>query len=172
VTALMRHPMAAGLIAALTALVTIAGYLQTDASPVHIGWTALLFAILASLAWIDATTETVPDAVTLALVVTGIAHATAVGAALWPIAGGAVLLVALGSMHGRITGDHGWIGSGDFFLIAGVFAWFGPLLVMDILALTFVGLLFQSLIARRTTIAVAPSLAAAAALVWIGGPIL
>lgn len=171
-TGFMRHPFAPGLAAAFAALVTFTGYLAVGTDPVHIGWSAFLFAILASLAWFDATTETVPDVLTLALVITGIGHAGAVGASMLPIAGGAVALLVVGVLHGRITGDQGWIGSGDFFLAAGIVAWFGPVHALDVLALSTVALLFHSLIARRTSIAFAPSLAAAAAFIWIGGPIL
>ena len=171
-TGVLYHPFAPGLAGAFAALGTVLGALLTGADPVHTGWSAFLFAILASLAWIDAASETVPDVLTLALVFTGLAHASAVGAVMLPIAGGAVLLLVVGAMHGRITGDLGWIGSGDFFLAAGIVAWFGPVHALDVLALTSLGLLFHSLIARRASIALAPSLAAAAALIWIGGPIL
>ncbi len=169
---LAHHPIALGLVAAVPAFATLAVALATGTDLVHSGWSALFFAILASLAWIDATTETVPDVLTLALVFTGLTHASAVGAVMLPIAGGAALLVLVGALHGRITGDLGWIGSGDFFLAAGIVAWFGPVHALDVLALTTVGLLFHSLIARRASIALAPSLAAAAAFIWIGGPIL
>lgn len=171
-TSFLHHPITPGLVAAAAAFATFASALATGADLVHSGWSAFLFAILASLAWIDATTETVPDVLTLALVFTGLAHASAVGAVMLPIAGGAVLLIVVGALHGRITGDLGWIGSGDFFLAAGIVAWFGPVHALDVLALTTVGLLFHSLIARRASIALAPSLAAAAAFIWIGGPLL
>ena len=44
-----------------------------------LAWTILLFVLLASLAWVDATTETVPDVLTLALVICGVVHAASVG---------------------------------------------------------------------------------------------
>lgn len=171
-TRFAHHPIALGLVAVVPACATLAAALATGADLVHSGWSALLFAILASLAWIDATTETVPDVLTLALVFIGLAHASVVGAVMLPIAGGAALLILIGALHGRITGDLGWIGSGDFFLAAGIVAWFGPVHALEVLALTTVGLLFHSLIARRASIALAPSLAVAATLIWIGGPIL
>lgn len=171
-TSLMHHPIAPGLVVTAVAVATLASAFATGADLLHSGWSAFLLAILAGLAWIDATTETVPDVLTLALVFTGLAHANAVGAVMLPIAGGAVLLLIVGVLHGRITGDLGWIGSGDFFLAAGIVAWFGPVHALDVLALTTVCLLFHSLMTRRASIALAPSLAAAAAFIWIGGPIL
>lgn len=171
-TGSLHHPIGLILAAAFATLATCASGLASDAGLVHLGWSAFLFSILASLAWIDAISETVPDVLTLALVITGLAHAGAVGAVMLPIAGGAALLLLAGVLHGRLTGDLGWIGSGDFFLAAGIVAWFGPVQALDVLALTTAGLLFHSLIARRASIALAPSLAAASALIWIGGPIL
>lgn len=171
-TRLIHHPAAPGLAAAVAVIATCASALTSGADLMHTGWSSLLFAILASLAWIDATSETVPDVLTLSLVFAGLMHANTVGAAMLPIAGGSSLLLIVGVLHGRITGDLGWIGSGDFFLAAGIVAWFGPVHALDVLALTTVSLLFHSLIARRASIALAPSLAAAAALIWIGGPIL
>ncbi|MEO0379734.1 MAG: prepilin peptidase [Pseudomonadota bacterium] len=171
-TGFFHHPLTPCLVATVAALATFAAALTTGADLANTGWTALLFAILASLAWIDAVSETVPDVLTVALVFTGLAHASAVGAAVLPIGAAAVLLLTVGVLHGRITGDLGWIGSGDYFLAAGVVAWFGPTQALEVLALTTLGLLFHSLIARRASIALAPSLAAAAALTWVGGPIL
>lgn len=163
---------APGLFAAIAALLAAAALLGTGHSVAFAGWTALFFGLLASLAWIDATTETVPDVLTLGLVTFGLAHAVAAGAHLWPIAAGAVLTLIAGLLHDMLRGDRGWIGSGDFFLVAGIIAWFGPVLTLDVLVVTSAGLLLHGLVARRATVAVAPSLAASAALIWLGGPIL
>lgn len=168
----MKHPLAPAYAAGAAALLAVAGYLPGDAHATHVAWTALHFAILAGLAWTDAVTETVPDILTLALVVTGVVHAFSVGAGMWPVAGGAALVLLLGVVHGKVTGDRGWIGSGDFFLVAGVVAWFGPVVTLDVLALASLILPLHGLLARRTTVAVAPALAAASAIIWIGGPIL
>lgn len=171
-TALSLRAAAPGLIAALAALLTAAALLGAGHPPAFAGWTALFFALLAGLAWIDATTETVPDVLTLGLVAAGLAHAAAAGAELLSVAAAAGLVLVAGVLHDRLRGDRGWIGSGDFFLLAGVIAWFGPVLTLDVLAITSAGLMLHALISRRATTAVAPSLAAAAALVWLGGPIL
>lgn len=169
---LTHHPLAPSAAAVFAAAATLIGQLIIGADLLHTGWSMVLFAILASLAWIDATTETVPDVLTLALVVSGVAHASFVGALVLPIAGAVIALLLSGVLHAKITGDLGWIGSGDFFLAAGIVAWFGPLQALEVLALTTIGLLFHSLLTRRLSIALAPSLATAAAIIWIGGPIL
>lgn len=168
----LKHPIAPGFAGLAVAMLTLA-LLGTDGGiePRSI-WTAIFFAILTALAWTDAATETVPDGLTLALVMTGIFHANAVGVALIPIAGPALMLIGVGVLHERITGDTGWLGSGDYFLLAGAIAWFGPVAIFDVLALTAIGLLAHCLVTRRATIAVAPSLALSCALIWIGGPIL
>lgn len=168
----LGHPRAPLLAALSAAMVIAAAYLPSGAPAAHIAWSAVFFALFASLACIDATTETVPDILTIALVASGILHATAVGAAIIPIGGSALGVLLLGVLHGRITGDKGWIGSGDYFLLAGVVAWFGPVVTLDVLAVASVFLLLHGLLARRATVAVAPALFAASAFIWIGGPIL
>lgn len=134
-----------------------------------LAWTLLLLLLLGSLAIIDLTTETVPDALTYALVVSGMMHGFAVGWPLMPSLVGALSLLALGYLHGWATGDKGWIGSGDFFLLAGLTAWFGPLLLVDVLALASVFLVLHSLVVRRASVALAPSLALSASVIWLGG---
>ncbi len=162
------------LVFATTGIAVSAGaaWLLTDAASHALAWTFLLFSLLAGLAWIDAATETVPDVLTLALVATGLAHAAASGQPIIGYLAGSALMLIIGVIHGYLTGDKGWIGSGDFFLIAGIIAWFGPILVLDVLALTSVGLVLHGIVVRRATIALAPSLASAAALIWLGGPLL
>lgn len=136
------------------------------------GWTALLFGLLAVLAVIDARTQTVPDALTLALAATGLAHTLANGSDVAPAATAAALLLATGYALGELTPDDGPIGSGDFFLFAGAAAWLGPWLMADVLILTSVFLALHCIVSRRRTRALAPSLGAATALVWLGGPLL
>ena len=135
-------------------------------------WTAVLLSLLSYLGITDALTETVPDAATLALVGAGLGHAAATGATLVPLVSATLLLLGIGLLLGWLTKDTGGIGSGDFFLAAGVTAWFGPLYALDVLILTMVGLALHSIIARKVTVAVAPSMAIASAIIWIGGPIL
>lgn len=171
-SAVLKHPAAPALAGFGVALVTLLVIVSDAGATPRALWTAVFFAILTALAWTDAVTETVPDGLTIALVVTGILHASTLGVALLPIAGPAVLLLLIGVLHGAVTGDRGWLGSGDYFLLAGAIAWFGPIAIFDVLAITAVGLLAHCVLTRRATIAVAPSLAIACALIWIGGPIL
>ena len=171
-TALIRHRAASGVAAAFAAGLAALGLAAFGAPLVHAAWSACLFALLAGLAWTDALTETVPDVLTLGLVASGVAHAAASGADLAPIFAGGGLLLAAGVAQERLTGDRGWIGSGDFFLAAGILAWFGPVATLDVLAVTSAGLVLHALVARRTRTAVAPSLALGAAVIWVGGPIL
>lgn len=166
------QPLVPGAVAAAAGIGTFAVYLMMGAPAVHAGWSALLFAILVGLACIDAATETLPDVLTVAMVFTGVAHAVAGGATLESAAILPIGALALGLLYGKVTGDSGWIGSGDFFLAAGVLAWFGPLLALDVLILTSVFLMLHGILVRRATIAVAPSLALACTLIWTGGPIL
>ncbi len=161
-----------GIAATSIAMLAAVALLITSVTMPPVAWTILLFALLASLGWIDALTETVPDVLTLALVVCGVVYAATAGLPLVPHIAGSGLLLSIGVIHGYLTGDEGWVGSGDFFLVAGINAWFGPALVVDVLALTSVGLVLHGIIARRAAIALAPSLACAAAIIWLGGPLL
>ena len=148
------------------------GLLVTSIAMPPVAWTLLLLLLLGALAWIDARTETVPDTLTLSLVLCGLVYTTASGGPVAAHIVAAALLLGLGVFHDYATGDKGWIGSGDFFLVAGISAWFGPLLVIDVLALTSILLLLHGLVARRASVALAPSLASAATLIWLGGPLL
>ncbi len=137
-----------------------------------LGWTIILFGILGALAWTDARTETVPDGLTLGLAATGLVHTALTGGALIPFLVLAGILIALGLIQDRFFDDGGWFGSGDYFLFAGAAAWLGPFLLIDLILLTTVALILHAIIVRRTTLALAPSLAVAIALLWLGGPIL
>jgi leader peptidase (prepilin peptidase)/N-methyltransferase len=135
-------------------------------------WSFLFLLLLWALALIDLTTETVPDSLTFALVVSGLTHMLVIGWPLAPALIGAVLLLALGYLHGYVTSDKGWIGSGDFFLAAGLTAWFGPFLLLDVLALGSIFLVLHGLVVRQSSIALAPSLALSATLIWFQGVLL
>ena len=135
-------------------------------------WTLLLLLLLWALAFIDLTTETVPDALTYALVVSGLIHTFVNDWPIMPSLIGSMSLLALGHLHGFATGDKGWIGSGDFFLAAGLTAWFGPFLLVDVLALASVFLVLHGLVLRQASIALAPSLALSVSLIWIEGAFL
>lgn len=171
-TRLSHGPAVLALTATTVALCAAGVLVLTDIAALPALWTTLLISLLASLAWIDATTETVPDTLTLALVACGLIHSASMGAPFAVPLVTAALLLGLGILHDYATGDEGWIGSGDFFLTAGIAAWFGPFLLMDVLALTSIFLVLHGIVVRRASIALAPSLALSAAIIWLGGPLL
>lgn len=169
---MIRVSNAMALLVASLAVIGFLALVLAGASIPSASWTILFLLLLWALAAIDMATETVPDILNYALVVGGLAHTLAAG---WPFAPslvGAMLLLALGYLHGFVTGDKGWIGSGDFFLTAGLVAWFGPFLLVDVLALASVFLVLHGLIVRQSSIALAPSLALSATLIWFEGAIL
>ena len=168
----LRRAQILGFIATITGVSIGVALLITSFTIPFVAWTILLFSLLACLAWTDALTETVPDVLTLALVASGLIHAAATGLPYLGYFAASGLLLTIGLLHAHLTGDEGWIGSGDFFLIAGINAWFGPVLVLDILALSSIGLLLHGIIVRRAAIALSPSVACAAAIIWLGGPLL
>jgi leader peptidase (prepilin peptidase)/N-methyltransferase len=158
-----------GLISTAVAVAGSLAFLLTGMSLPFASWSVLFLLLLWALALIDLTTETVPDSLTYALVVSGLTHTLVAGWPLAPSLVGSVLLLALGHLHGYVTSDKGWIGSGDFFLAAGLIAWFGPLLLLDVLALGSIFLVLHGLVVRQSSIALAPSLAVAATLIWFQG---
>lgn len=166
---MIRAMNAMGLIGAGVAAAAGVAFLLAGMSLPSALWSLLFLLLVWALALIDLTTETVPDSLTYALVVSGLAHMLVVGLPLAPVLAGAGLLLALGHLHGYVTGDTGWIGSGDFFLAAGLTAWFGPLLLLDVLLLGSIFLVLHGLVVRQSSIALAPSLALSATLIWFQG---
>lgn len=134
--------------------------------------TAILFALLAALAATDWQTETVPDALTLPLVVSGLCVTALSGGELVTHAAAAGGLLATGAALGRFTRDEGWIGSGDYFLFAGIVAWFGPAQSVEVVLVAALAVIAICILTRRTRAAFAPALAVSAAPIWIGGPLL
>ncbi len=166
---MIRVSNAMALLSTVVAVVGCLALLLRGVSMPSVTWTLLLLLLLWGLAIIDLTTETVPDALTFALVIGGLMHTLVSGWPIMPSLVGSMLLLALGYLHGYATGDKGWIGSGDFFLAAGLTAWFGPFLLVDVLALASIFLVLHGLIVRQTSIALAPSLALSASLIWLEG---
>ncbi|MEO1293402.1 MAG: hypothetical protein AAFV62_11320, partial [Pseudomonadota bacterium] len=78
-------------------------------------------------------------------------------------------LLALGAAIGRFTDDVGWIGSGDYFLFAGLVAWLGPLAALEVVLFAAPIVLAICLVTRSRRAALAPALALAAAAIFIGG---
>ena len=169
---MIRASNAMALFSTVFAVAGCLAFLLAGMSLPTASWSLLLLLLLWSLALIDLTTETVPDSLTYALVVSGLTHTLVAGWPLAPALIGSVLLLALGHLHGYVTRDKGWIGSGDFFLAAGLTAWFGPFLLLDVLALGSIFLVLHGLVVRRASIALAPSLSLSATFTWFQGALI
>ncbi|MGB3317155.1 MAG: A24 family peptidase [Albidovulum sp.] len=150
-------------------------------------WSAVLILVLSGLTVMDAMTCTVPDVLTLPLILLGVLHAQMSGASGMVFAGAAMSVIAI-AVAARCLfrcGD-GWVGDGDVLLFAAAVAWFGPAMLPDILFLTGI-ILFVRLCLGRVidlgpatcipipqkfdhAIPLAPSLGAAQLLIWMGGP--
>ncbi len=138
----------------------------------YVVWSIIFGGLLAMLAWTDLRTETVPDGLTLALVLAGMSYTISVGSPLLgPVAGIATLLT-LGLIQDRYSPDKGWFGSGDYFLLSGIIAWLGYSGMLETVLFASFFICLHAILQRRTSIALAPSLSAAALLHWFGGPIL
>ncbi|MEO0692185.1 MAG: prepilin peptidase [Pseudomonadota bacterium] len=158
--------------------------------PVSIGfalWTTAMILGLAALAAIDGATRTVPDALSIPMIALGLAHAATYPGLIWIHAGAAALVVALGLFVSLITRGRGggWLGGGDVVLLAGTVAWLGPSLIADVLILTVCGIAVQwatgatmrlrgadSTATPLTEQPLAPALAIAQGIIWLGGPLL
>lgn len=127
------------------------------------------FGLMAALAITDWRTETVPDALTLLLVFLGLATTALINGPFLVHAVCAVSFLVIGFSVGRFTSDEGWIGSGDYFLLAGILAWFGPLGALEIALLASLIVIATCILVRRRRAALAPALALSAALILIGG---
>ncbi|MEM9707653.1 MAG: prepilin peptidase [Pseudomonadota bacterium] len=129
-----------------------------------------LASLLGTLAWTDWRTKTVPDGLTLSLVATGLANSWIAGETFGATATLSLGLISLGLFQERVFAERGWFGSGDYFLFAGAIAWTGLLAIADLLLLTSIFLGAHAIFARSTTIAMAPSLAAATLILFFGAP--
>lgn len=149
------------------------------------GWSFVLITGLTALALIDGKTKTVPDLLTIPMILLGLAHA-ATQPGLFPVfAITSLIVVAAGLVTGWILrGRDSWIGGGDVLLFAGAMAWFGPALAPDILlivgisyalwyAATLVVHMFDPKRQRSTAkeVPLAPILGLAQLILWTGGPI-
>lgn len=149
-------------------------------------WTMLFVLVLSGLSAMDAVTRTVPDMLTVPLILIGLVHAKANGAPAPVFAVSALAVIGCGVICARILpGRTGWIGGGDVLLVAGAVAWFGPAMLPDIVLLTglilFVRLCLGRILdlgppscvpVRSPGLPLAPALGAAQLLVWMGGPLL
>jgi prepilin signal peptidase PulO-like enzyme (type II secretory pathway) len=150
-------------------------------------WTIALVAVLSGLSAMDAVTRTVPDLLSVPLILLGVIHAQANGASGLLFGAAALCVIGLGlAASALFRGRTAWLGGGDVLLVAGAVAWFGPTLLPDILLLAGVLLFARACLARIVNfgplacvpvagpvdrgLPLAPSLAAAQILVWMGGP--
>ncbi|MEO0701667.1 MAG: prepilin peptidase [Pseudomonadota bacterium] len=150
-------------------------------------WTLVMVLGLAALAAIDGATRTVPDALSVPMIALGLAHAATYPGLIWIHAGAAALVIAIGLFVGLLTRGRsgGWLGGGDVVLLAGTVAWLGPSLIPDVLILTVCGIAVQwatgatmrlrgadSTATPLTEQPLAPALALAQGVIWLGGPLL
>lgn len=153
-----------------------------------LGWSLVLVAGLCCLATFDAGTRTVPDIVTIPMIVLGVLHAALVGAPhlLFGLSAAALILFAV-AFHAVFRGRGTFVGGGDVLLVAGALAWFGPSMIPDLAILASVVLLFQlaprlvriprsgacipPVVTHVDELPLAPSLAVAQLVVWFGGPL-
>lgn len=151
-------------------------------------WTFAFVTLLSCLAVIDLTTRTVPDILSIPMILLGLLHAHLSGFDTWVFGGFAVAVISMGAIGQYIFRSQSWIGAGDILLIASAIAWLGPALLPDVLLLT--GLLLCLRIAagsfamphhascvpteapRDPGLPLAPSLGAAQMLIWFGGPLI
>lgn len=163
--------------AALAPLLAVLAVARFGASALAAAAVALLWTLLV-LAWIDAETQQLPDALTLPLIAAGLVVNAAGGLATWPQAlAGALagwLLLALPQLLYRALTRRSGVGQGDYKLLAALGAWLGaPALVGVVLYAAAAAALIGAvqLARRRATaqqrLAFGPMLAAAAALVML-----
>lgn len=161
-----------------------------NAAPVTYGfalWTLTMVLGLAAVAAIDGATRTVPDALSVPMIALGLAHAATYPGLIWIHAGAAALVIAMGLFVGLLSrGRSGnWLGGGDVVLLAGTVAWLGPSLIPDVLILTVGGIAVQwatgltmrlrgadTAATPLTEQPLAPALALAQGVIWLGGPLL
>lgn len=151
-------------------------------------WSMLLILVLSTLAVMDAVTRTVPDFMTLPLILIGLVHAQMHGASGIVFAAAALCIIAAASAGAFLLRlRSGWIGGGDVLLLAGAVAWFGPAMLPDILFLTGLMLFARLCLSHIVdlgpatcvpvprnidrSLPLAPSLGAAQLLIWMGGPL-
>lgn len=151
-------------------------------------WTFMIVVVLSALSVMDAATRTVPDLLTVPMIIFGVIHAKISGYSPVMFGGFALAVIALGLAGQYLLREQTWIGGGDILLVAGAVAWFGPALLPDLMLVTGVLLLVRVAIERLATpspascvpgampkdtgIPLAPSLGAAQLLIWFGGPLI
>ena len=132
----------------------------------------LLFAFtLLALAWLDARSLWLPDALTLPLLWAGLLYTSlrapaALSEHVWAAALGYGLLAGLNAIHLVLRRRHG-LGGGDAKLLAALGAWLGLWALPQILTLAALGGLIWALFTRQRALAFGPWLAAAGLAGWL-----
>lgn len=132
----------------------------------------LLFAFtLLALAWLDARSLWLPDALTLPLLWAGLLYTSlrapaALPEHVWAAALGYGLLAGLNAIHLVLRRRHG-LGGGDAKLLAALGAWLGLWALPQILTLAALAGLIWALFTRQRALAFGPWLAAAGLAGWL-----
>lgn len=166
-----------GIVALLAAVIAV---FVPSASTGFLAWSAAMVLLLSALAVFDAETLTVPDALTIPLIATGMLHAALNLAEPAPFLVAPIALVGAGWLAGKLAGEgrFAWLGGGDVLIAAGALAWLGPFVFADYLLVA--GVLVVLLAAAELVLhcrgtprfALAPASAIAQISIWFGGPIL
>lgn len=153
-----------------------------------LSWSLTLVAGLTCLGAFDAATRTVPDIVTIPMILLGVLHAASVGAPylLFGLSAAALIVFAV-LFHMLFRGRGIFIGGGDVLLAAGALAWFGPSLIPDVAILASLVLMLQlvprlvrmpranacvpATVTGPDDLPLAPSFAFAQLVLWFGGPL-
>lgn len=146
-----------------------------------------LVAALTILSVVDGTTRTVPDLISVPMIVLGVVHAWVIGLDHLVFGIAALSVIALGIVGHVLIRSQSWIGGGDVLLVAGAMAWFGPAMLPDLAIATSVILVPQLILSVSSTarpascipvhtpidnsVPLAPSLGTAQLLLWFGGPL-
>lgn len=165
---LTLYPLA-GILAPAIAIAVVAAVLGHP--PERVMASFVLVTLLSALALTDATTQTVPDGLSFPLILCGLVYSGAMGQALGLTLVLVGALVATALLMDWIAPDRGWIGSGDYLLLAGALAWLGPRAMPDLIMLGAVLLGLQAVITRARMLAMAPAFAIAITVLWLGEPI-
>ena len=165
-------PWRARFTTALAVLVP-AGLAPSGADPAFVMWTMILAVLLAALSAIDLTSRTVPDLLSIPLILLGLGHAWMRGLSVGTMAATVAVVIVAALIVARIPSRlRKGIGGGDVLLLAGALAWLGPTVALDLLILVPAILIPLWFFFRSDEgLPAAPAFAAATLLFWLNGPV-
>lgn len=139
-------------------------------------WSAVMILGLTMLAVMDGLSRTMPDILTVPMIALGLLHAVVAldQGLVFGAATAFVLVMGFGIL--RVMPDRWkrWISDEDILLLAGVVAWLGPYMIIDLIVITALLMVAQASSRRNrtpnTSLPLAPSLGFAQVLVWLSGP--